>query len=130
MVDLTNEQFEEVAALLADRWWRLCHLYWIVDVDGRVVRFVPNWAQQELYDHLHHRNDVLKVRQLGISTFVAILELDACLFTANITCGVIDRSLPEAKEEDGEDALRLRSSGSCAGGRRRKIGWWLPSAGW
>lgn len=99
MVDLTEEQFKEVAALLADRWWRLCHLYWIVDVDGRVVRFVPNWAQQELYDNLHHRNDVLKVRQLGISTFAAILELDACLFTENITCGVIDRSLPEAKKK-------------------------------
>lgn len=98
-MELTPEQYEEISLLLSDRKWRLNHLYWIVDKDGCVQRFVMNWAQGELYDNLHYRNDILKVRQLGISTFVAILELDAALFTSNITCGVIDRTRPEAEKK-------------------------------
>ena len=64
-----------------------------------------NWAQEELHDNLHYRNDILKVRQLGISTFTAILELDAALFTPNITCGVIDPPGPEAQKENGQNAV-------------------------
>lgn len=98
-MDLTPQQYQEIALLLSDRKWRLNHLYWIVDKDGLIRRFSMNWAQEELYDHLHTRNDILKVRQLGISTFAALLELDAALFTPNITCGVIDRTRPEAEKK-------------------------------
>lgn len=96
---LSPEQYQEIAVLLADRKWRLNHLYWILDKDARTQRFRMNWAQEELHDNLHYRNDILKVRQLGISTFTAILELDAALFTPNITCGVIDRTRPEAEKK-------------------------------
>lgn len=87
--------------LLADRWWRLNHLYWIEDKDGQMVRFRPNWAQEELFNNLWYRNTILKVRQLGISTFCAIYMLDLCLFGKNQHCGIIDKTLP-----DGQAKLR------------------------
>lgn len=98
-MNLAPEQYQEIDRLLSDRTWRLNHLYWIIDKDGRKQRFSMNWAQEDLYVKLHHRNDILKVRQLGISTFVAVLELDAALFTPDITCGVIDRTRPEAEKK-------------------------------
>lgn len=98
-MNLAPEQYQEIDRLLSDRTWRLNHLYWIIDKDGRKQRFSMNWAQEDLYVNLHHRNDILKVRQLGISTFVAVLELDAALFTPDITCGVIDRTRPEAEKK-------------------------------
>lgn len=42
---------------------------------------------------------MLKVRQLGISTFVALLFLDCCLFYRNFRCGVIDARIEDAKEK-------------------------------
>ena len=83
--------------LLADRWWRLNHLYWIEDKEGRMVRFRPNWAQEELFHGLWFRNTILKVRQLGISTFCAIYMLDLCLFGRNQHCGIIDKTLEAVK---------------------------------
>lgn len=56
-----------------------------------------NWAQTELYKNLWTRNNVLKVRQLGISTFIAILLLDLCLFTPNFNAGIVDKTLDDAK---------------------------------
>lgn len=87
---------------LSDRWWRLNHLYWIVDKAGCVVRFKPNWAQSQLHFSMHYRNDVLKARQLGISTYTAILILDTCLFMPNYHCGIIDKTLPDAKAKLGK----------------------------
>lgn len=81
---------------LEDRWWRLSNLYWITDKLGNVVRFRPNWAQTLLHNNLWYRNDVLKVRQLGISTYAAMLMLDMCLFEPNKAGGIIDKSLPDA----------------------------------
>ena len=34
--------------LLADRWWRLNHLYWIEDKDGQMVRFRDVYKRQLL----------------------------------------------------------------------------------
>ena len=66
-----------------------------------MVRFRPNWAQEELFHGLWFRNTILKVRQLGISTFCAVYMLDLCLFGKNQHCGIIDKTL-----EDGEAKLR------------------------
>ena len=88
---------EQLKTLLSDQLWRLSNLYWITDKAGRTVRFKPNWAQLELYKTKHLRNNILKVRQLGISTFVSMLILDSCLFTHNFKAGIVDRTLPDAK---------------------------------
>ena len=68
----------------SDWRWRLNNLFWIVDKEGHRVQFKLNWAQTNLFDHMHFMNVVLKARQLGFTTFIQIFMLDACIFNANI----------------------------------------------
>ena len=79
-----------------DPWWRLNNLYWIVNKAGKPERFRPNAEQTEFYDNLWYRNIILKVRQLGFSTFEVILKLDQALFNGNYTGVVISDSLVNA----------------------------------
>lgn len=96
---------EDLAACLADPMWRVCsgQLYKIMvksdeDDAGTVVPFTPNRAQRRLMSRLWHRNIILKARQLGFTTLVAILWLDHALFNADQRCGIIaqDREAAEA----------------------------------
>lgn len=93
---------EQVLALLSDRWWRLSNLYWIQDETGNPVRLVPNAAQRELWENLHSNNAILKARQLGFSTFVAVFILDTCLFRAGTAAGIIDVTVDDAKKKLGK----------------------------
>ncbi len=88
---------QELAELMADRVWRLCNLYWILDKQGRKVKFIPNRAQRRLLANLHYLNIILKARQLGFSTLIQLLILDTCLFTANVQCGVVAHDLDSAQ---------------------------------
>lgn len=81
---------------LADPWWRICNLYWIIDKDGKAVRFEPNPEQEQLYRELHTRNAILKARQKGFSTFIQILALDQCLFNDHFAASVIADTLAAA----------------------------------
>ena len=99
---LTPSQASQLKSLLSNQEWRLNHLYWITDKDGHTVRFRLNWAQQDLHRNRHTRNNILKVRQLGISTYLALLILDSCLFTKNFHAGIVDRTLPEAEKKLGK----------------------------
>lgn len=74
---------------LADQYWRLNNLYYIIDKMGKKVKFKFNWAQQELYWQLWYFNLLLKARQLGMTTFICILFLDAALFNKTTSCGII-----------------------------------------
>lgn len=84
-----------LAANLDDPVWRLSNLYQIIvkgddEEEGLVMPFRPNRAQRRLMTRLHHRNVILKARQLGFTTFVAILWLDTALFSKGpIRCGII-----------------------------------------
>ena len=86
---------EQLAANLNDPWWRLSNLYKIIvkgddDDDGLVLQFRPNRAQRRLLRRLHTRNLILKARQLGFTTLIAILWLDTALFSKSpIRCGMI-----------------------------------------
>jgi hypothetical protein len=101
-----QEALAELAAKLDDPVWRLCSgaLYKIIikgddDEDGLVIPFKPNRAQRRLIRQLHHRNIILKARQLGFTTLIAILWLDTALFSKDpIRCGIIaqDREAAEA----------------------------------
>lgn len=82
---------------LKNRWWRLNNLYYIVDRYGQKTLFRPNWAQHDLYTNVHYCNVVLKARQLGMSTFITILFLDACLFNSNVSAGIIAHTREDAK---------------------------------
>ncbi len=84
---------------LDDPLWRLQHLYWIENKAGRMQRFCLNAAQLRLHHGMWYRNSVLKARQLGISTYVAMLMLDRCLFIPNFHAGIIDKTLPDAEQK-------------------------------
>jgi hypothetical protein len=84
--------------LLKDRWWRLNHLYTIVDKNGDVVRFRPNTVQILFLEAFHNRNIVLKSRQHGLTTLAAILALDTALFRSNTTCGMVMHKRDDAEK--------------------------------
>ncbi|WP_198674671.1 terminase [Rhodoferax ferrireducens] len=98
----TNEA--ELARCLADPEWRLFSgcLYKIMikGDDGEicaVIPFKPNRAQRRFIVRLWHRNIILKARQLGFTTLIAILWLDHALFNANQRCGIIAQDRDAAK---------------------------------
>jgi hypothetical protein len=83
--------------LLSDRKWRLTNLYYIKDKSGQSVPFKPNWAQLQLMKP-HYLNIILKARQLGVTTFHALLFLDTCLFNENVHAAIIADSKQTARE--------------------------------
>lgn len=94
----------ELEACLGDPMWRLHNLYKIIvksegeEGAGHVMQFRPNRAQKRFISRLWHRNVILKARQLGFTTLIALLWLDYALFTPNVRCGIIaqDRETAEA----------------------------------
>lgn len=81
---MTSKSFNtasDVDMRLADRMWRLTHLYTITDTNGALVRFTPNRAQLHFDKNKALRNIILKSRKLGFTTFEAVDMLDETLFT-------------------------------------------------
>ena len=94
----------ELALCLADPQWRLFsgYLYKIMvkrdgDEDAAVMPFKPNRAQRRFITRLWHRNLILKARQLGFTTLIAIMWLDHALFNSDQRCGIVaqDREAAE-----------------------------------
>ncbi len=110
--DTVPQTAAEFEACLASWEWRIYsgQLYKIMaktegaddDDPGIVIPFRPNFAQRDFLDALWYRNLILKARQLGFSTLVAIVWLDHALFNANQRCGMIaqDRETAEALFRD------------------------------
>ena len=90
---------KNLVQLIKSRTWRLNNLYHIRPKEGsNLIPFRLNWAQQELYDNIWNRLIVLKARQLGVTTFFAVLFLDDCLFNANREAGIIADTRENAEE--------------------------------
>jgi hypothetical protein len=77
--------------------WRLSNLYFITDKRNQVVKFRPNAEQTQFLEEMHYRNVVLKARQLGFSTLIQLMFLDAAVFNSNIRAGVIADTKPNAE---------------------------------
>lgn len=77
--------------------WRINNLYYIIDKQGKKIKFKLNWAQEKLYNEVWYCNVILKARQLGISTFVCLLFLDRCLFNPNLSAGIIAHTREDAE---------------------------------
>lgn len=100
------QTLEDLSDILSDPIKRICSglIYKIIvkgddeDDDGLVLPFKPNRAQRRFIARLWHRNVILKARQLGFTTLIAILWLDHALFNANSRCGIIaqDRETAES----------------------------------
>lgn len=85
--------------LLASTAWRIQNLYTIKTVKGKLEAFAPNEAQKAYYNNQWYCNHILKARQLGFSTLINIDNLDAMLFTKDLTCGIVDNTMPGAKKK-------------------------------
>lgn len=88
----------ESYACFLDKRWRMNNLYHITDKQGRDVVFKMNDAQADFLDNVHEFNVILKARQLGFSTLIAIYALDECIFVPNWSAGVIAQGLVEAED--------------------------------
>jgi len=81
-----------------DPRWRLCNLYYIVDKMGREVKFEPNQQQLDFMSEIHGRDIILKARQLGFTTFAALISLDECVWTPNWSTAIIAHTKPDAQK--------------------------------
>jgi hypothetical protein len=71
--------------------------YDIKDKQGRRVPFRMNEHQERFILERHGMDVVLKARQLGFTTVIQLDMLDDCLFTSNLSAGVIAHNLVDAK---------------------------------
>lgn len=102
---------ENLAKNLSDPMWRISNLYKIIikGDDGEtnlVMQFKPNRAQRRFIKRLWYRNIILKARQLGFTTLIAIVWLDHALFNANVRCGIIAQD-KEAAEVIFRDKVKF-----------------------
>lgn len=75
--------------LLKDPNWRLDNLYKIKDKNQKIVRFQKNHIQQLLHKNSTQFDDILKSRQVGISTYYLLKKLDKTIFTPNYTACIL-----------------------------------------
>lgn len=94
---IKSGQFRTIKNRLLNREWRLDNLYYVKDPAGQKVLFVRNDAQRSFWSDVHYLNVILKARQLGFSTFIDIVMLDACLWNSNTTAGIVDATIDDAK---------------------------------
>lgn len=89
-----------LAEKLGDPIWRIFsgELYKITDKNGTIMPFVPNSAQTYLFYNMHIKNIILKARQQGFTTFIALLALDYILFNAGKSAGLIAHNLDDASK--------------------------------
>ena len=84
---------------LKSKFWRLNHLYWIRDKDGKEVQLKLNKAQITVFrDFKHNKKIILKSRQRGISTGYAVYQLDECIFRPGTQAGVQSYGKDEAEK--------------------------------
>lgn len=102
--DFDPQTAEDWALALSDPMWRICSgkLYKIIikgsdDEPGHVIPFRPNQNQRDFINALHYLNVILKARQLGFTTLVAILWLDHALFVPDQRVGIIAHKLEDAE---------------------------------
>jgi hypothetical protein len=83
---------------LRDKWWRLNNLYHILNKHGKDVLFQCNTIQTILYEEMWFRNNILKSRQHGVTTFVGLYFLDEILFNPDIEAGIVAHREKDAQK--------------------------------
>lgn len=91
--------YKATKAQLVDRQWRLDNLYWIKDKDGKEVPFRRNHAQRTYAKNAWFRDTIVKARQLGFSTDIAMQITDDLVFRPNTVAAIIDYKLPDAEKK-------------------------------
>lgn len=76
---------------LRNKWWRLTHLYKILDKEGRLIIFKPSPVQLMILAALggRLRARILKYRQGGVTTLFCIMYLDDALWKPGFSAAII-----------------------------------------
>lgn len=76
---------------LRNKWWRITHLYKILDKEGRLVTFKPSFVQLMILKAIgpRLRARILKYRQGGVTTLFCIIYLDDALWTPGFSAAII-----------------------------------------
>lgn len=77
----------------------LCHVLDRREAPPVRKRFVCNSVQARFMAERHLLNVIPKARQHGISTQLSQIIFDECVFLANYSCGIVDRTDPEATKK-------------------------------
>jgi len=97
--DRGGELLQRMWSSLDDREWRLDNLYTIKNKFGQLVPFVRNDSQLKFWRAMWYLNIILKDRQRGFSTLIAIFIFDYCFWNAHVEAGIIDITLPDARKK-------------------------------
>jgi hypothetical protein len=89
--------YKGLAKQFSDRSVRMNTLYQVLDETGKIVPYRRRLAQQRYADAQWLLDLIVKARQLGFSTEIAIDICDHCLWRKNFTAGIIDYTLDDAK---------------------------------
>ena len=78
---------------LTNKYWRMNNLYKIVNKEGNLVKFKFNEEQKRIWHECFDEKgklitnpEILKARQLGVTTFFVLIYFDDCIWTRNLTC--------------------------------------------
>lgn len=89
--------FKKLLKLYSDRNLRINTLYYVLDEDGNRLLYKRRVAQEEYSEDSWLLDLIVKARQLGFSTEIAIDIIDTCVFKKNIRAGIIDFTLRDAQ---------------------------------
>lgn len=100
---------KEFSEKLKSKRFRMENLYQIVDKTGKAIHFKFNDEQKEIYEKCFDQNgnltrnpDVLKSRQIGVSTLFVIAYLDDALHIPNLNCYIQTH-----KDDSNEKVFRI-----------------------
>ena len=89
--------YKELMMRFANRDRRMNTLYSIINEQGQVVPYRRREAQIQYAANQWLLDIIVKARQLGMSSEVAIDICDHCIWRKNFTAGIIDYTLDDAK---------------------------------
>ena len=92
------QDLQDLKKILESQRSRLDNLYWIKDAHGNSIKFKMNWAQKNIYLGLWYFNNILKARQLGVTTWSCIFGLDLCMFNSNTQALIVAHNKDDAEE--------------------------------
>lgn len=75
-----QKQADTIGANIANKAWRMSHLYKVLNKKKKIERFTPNPAQEKFYRTRHSRNFVPKARKRGMSTAIVLDYFDDCIW--------------------------------------------------
>lgn len=100
--ELTDEHWEK---LEKSQLYRLNTLYKIKNEDGNIIPFNMRWQQELVYREMHYLNIILKVRQIGFTTLIDLMQLDTCMWNSGTDAGIIAHHKDDAKKIFEEKVL-------------------------